>query len=57
VTLYMIGHGLTPFPRFLATIDEHKVDVVVDVRFKPFSARNPAFKESKLRELLPGDVR
>jgi uncharacterized protein (DUF488 family) len=52
VTLYTIGHGLTPFPRFLATIDEHKVDVVVDVRFRPFSARNPAFKEGKLRELL-----
>lgn len=52
MTLFTIGHGLTPFPRFLAELDANGVDLVVDVRFLPRSARNPAFSERNLREQL-----
>jgi len=52
VTLYTIGHGLTPFERFLAEVDARGIAVLIDVRYHPRSARNPAFSERNLRERL-----
>jgi uncharacterized protein (DUF488 family) len=37
---------------FVAALDAWGIDLVVDVRFLPRSARNPAFSERNLRETL-----
>lgn len=41
--IWTIGHWTCPIPDFLAPLDEHRIEVLVDVRAHPGSRRNPQF--------------
>lgn len=51
-TLFTIGHSNHPFPRFLALLRQHRIEVLADVRSMPFSRFNPQFNRSKLDSSL-----
>ncbi|MCF8571540.1 DUF488 domain-containing protein [Gordonia sp. HY002] len=54
-TIWTIGHWTCPIPDFLEPLDEHGVEVIVDVRAHPGSRRNPQFGSDALAEWLPED--
>jgi uncharacterized protein (DUF488 family) len=41
--IWTIGHWTCPIPEFLAPLDEHRIELVADVRAHPGSRRNPQF--------------
>lgn len=50
--LWTIGHSNHPADRFLALLQQHGIETVVDVRSQPYSRFSPQFGQSSLRELL-----
>ncbi|WP_132991869.1 DUF488 family protein [Gordonia zhaorongruii] len=54
-TIWTIGHWTCPIPEFLAPLDEHRIEVLVDVRAHPGSRRNPQFGSDAMAEWLPED--
>ena len=50
--LWTIGHSNHPADRFLAVLQQHGIETVVDVRSQPYSRFSPHFRQSRLRELL-----
>jgi uncharacterized protein (DUF488 family) len=51
-TVYSIGHSSLPIQALLDRLAEHRIDVVVDVRSKPYSPRFPEFDLPVLRQSL-----
>ena len=49
-----IGHGTLPLESFIALLKQHEIQVVVDVRSEPFSARAPHFNRRTLEAALRG---
>ncbi len=55
--LFTIGHSTHEFPRFLALLQQHGIEIVADVRSRPFS-RLPWFCRPSLeRELKENGIR
>ena len=50
--LWTIGHSNHPAERFVALLQQHGVETVVDVRSQPYSRFSPHFRQARLRELL-----
>ena len=50
--IFTIGHSNRTIEEFLALLDEHGVELVVDVRRLPGSARNPQFDQDDLASSL-----
>lgn len=53
--IWTIGHWTCPIPEFLAPLDEHGIEVLVDVRAHPGSRRNPQFGSDAMGAWLPED--
>ena len=51
-TIYTIGHSTRTIEQFLALLNAHEVQVVVDVRTIPKSRRNPQFGQDMLAPAL-----
>ncbi|HYE91828.1 MAG TPA: DUF488 domain-containing protein, partial [Terriglobales bacterium] len=51
-TLYTIGHSTRELADFLALLDQHAVELLVDVRRHPGSRRHPHFGSEALRRSL-----
>jgi uncharacterized protein (DUF488 family) len=52
MTIFTIGHGLLDLDRFVANLQAHEVETVVDVRSHPTSVRAPQFDKERLEEAL-----
>jgi len=50
--LYTIGHGRRPWEEFVAILDRHAIDRVVDVRWKPASRWCPWANRRRLEAAL-----
>jgi uncharacterized protein (DUF488 family) len=51
-TLYTIGHSNHTEQQFLDLLQQHHIEVVVDVRSQPFSRYNPQFSEHHLKRFI-----
>jgi uncharacterized protein (DUF488 family) len=51
-TIYTIGHSTRIIEEFIALLQEHKIEVLVDVRTVPLSRHNPQFGADALRTSL-----
>ena len=51
--IWTIGHWTCPIPDVLAQLDEHRIDLLVDVRAHPGSRRSPQFGADAMSEWLP----
>ncbi|GHO57573.1 DUF488 family protein [Ktedonobacter robiniae] len=51
-TLYTIGHSTRTFEQFLALLSAYAINLVVDVRIAPTSARSPQFNGETLAKAL-----
>ncbi len=51
-TLYTIGHSNHPPERFLALLQEHAIQVLVDTRSSPYSRYSPQFDRESLKQLI-----
>ncbi|MGN8025556.1 DUF488 domain-containing protein [Microbacterium sp. 22242] len=51
--IWTIGHWTCPIPDFLAPLDEHRIELLVDVRAHPGSRRNPQFGSDAMSQWLP----
>jgi uncharacterized protein (DUF488 family) len=51
-TLFSIGHSNHPIGKFLALLEQHRIEVLADVRSTPFSRFNPQFNRGRLEESL-----
>ena len=52
--LFTIGHSNHPIGVFRGLLEEHRIDVLADVRSAPFSRRHPQFNQGELRRALRG---
>jgi uncharacterized protein (DUF488 family) len=50
--VYTVGHGVRPLDELVRTLQEARVETLVDVRRFPGSRRNPQFNQGSLREGL-----
>ncbi|GEM88680.1 DUF488 domain-containing protein [Oceanithermus desulfurans] len=50
--LYTLGHANLPLERFLELLRENGVEVVVDVRARPFSRHNPQYNHRPFAQAL-----
>ena len=50
--LWTIGHSNHPADRFLALLQQHGIETVVDARSQPYSRFSPQFRQARLRNLL-----
>lgn len=50
--LWTIGHSNHSAAHFLALLQQHGIETVVDVRSRPYSRFSPHFRQSRLQELL-----
>jgi uncharacterized protein (DUF488 family) len=50
--LYSIGHSNHPETKFLDLLQQHQIQVLVDVRSHPFSRFNPQFNQRRLDAAL-----
>ncbi|MEZ5074683.1 MAG: DUF488 domain-containing protein [Solirubrobacterales bacterium] len=50
--IYTIGHSTHPVATFIAMLDAHGIETLVDVRTAPGSRRNPQFGKQALRQEL-----
>lgn len=53
MTLYTIGHSNAPLARFLALLTQQQIDVLSDVRSRPYSRYCPHFNRTSLNTSLP----
>jgi uncharacterized protein (DUF488 family) len=51
-TLYTVGHSNHSEEKFLDLLQQHGIEVLVDVRSQPFSRYSPHFNDSHLRRSL-----
>jgi uncharacterized protein (DUF488 family) len=51
-TIYTIGHSTHPIERFVALLQQHGIELLVDVRSTPFSRFNPQFNRAGLGQSL-----
>ncbi len=51
-TVYTVGHGLQALSELLDNLETHSIELVVDVRSYPVSARAPQFGRGPLQEAL-----
>jgi uncharacterized protein (DUF488 family) len=52
-TLYTIGHSTRTLDEFLATLQAHEIQTLVDIRAFPMSRRLPHFNRESLEMTLP----
>jgi len=52
VTIYSIGHSNRPIDAFLALLQKHRIEQLVDVRLFPGSRTNPQFGREALQQSL-----
>jgi uncharacterized protein (DUF488 family) len=52
--IYTIGHSKHPIDRFVALLQEHRIEALADVRSTPYSRFNPQFNREKLQTALKG---
>jgi uncharacterized protein (DUF488 family) len=52
VTVFALGHSTRPIDEFLQMLQEHAVEVLVDVRTVPGSRKNPQFNPEELAPAL-----
>ena len=45
-TLYSVRHSTRKFEEFMSIIEDEHYDILVDVRSKPYSRRNPQFNKT-----------
>jgi uncharacterized protein (DUF488 family) len=50
--IYTIGHSKHPIDRFVALLQQHRIDALADVRSTPYSRFNPQFNKEKLQPAL-----
>lgn len=50
--IYTFGHGAQSFKEFLDKINQFKIDLIVDIREKPFSRYYPHFNRNYLEKTL-----
>ncbi len=53
VTVFTIGHSTHPLEEFVAILQAHGIEQLVDVRTVPKSRHNPQFMRESLRRSLP----
>jgi uncharacterized protein (DUF488 family) len=53
LTLWTIGHSTRSFDEFVAVLDAHAIQLVVDVRSFPGSRRVPQYGRERLESTLP----
>ena len=51
-TLFTVGHSNYPVEVFLGMLQEHEINVVVDVRSVPYSRYNPQFNRDRISKSL-----
>jgi uncharacterized protein (DUF488 family) len=51
-TLYTIGHSTRPLDQFIATLQAHSIQTLVDIRSLPMSRRLPHFNREALAKTL-----
>ena len=57
-TLYTIGHSTRPLDEFMAVLQAHSIQTLVDIRSFPMSRRLPYFNREALERTLPdADIR
>jgi uncharacterized protein (DUF488 family) len=52
-TLYTIGHSTRPLDEFIAALQAHSIQGLVDIRSFPMSRRLPHFNRESLEKTLP----
>jgi uncharacterized protein (DUF488 family) len=52
-TLYTIGHSTRPLDEFVAVLQAHSIQTLVDIRSFPMSRRLPHFNREALEQTLP----
>jgi uncharacterized protein (DUF488 family) len=52
-TLYTIGHSTRPLDDFIAALQSHSIQTLVDIRSFPMSRRLPHFNREALEKTLP----
>jgi uncharacterized protein (DUF488 family) len=52
-TLYTIGHSTRPLNEFIAVLQAHSIQALVDIRSFPMSRRLPHFNRESLEKTLP----
>jgi uncharacterized protein (DUF488 family) len=52
-TLFTIGHSTRPLDEFVATLQSHSIQTLVDIRSFPMSRRLPHFNREVLEKILP----
>lgn len=52
--LFSIGYGNRPVTEFLALLEDHRIDVLVDVRSVPFSRFHPEYAREALKANVEG---
>jgi uncharacterized protein (DUF488 family) len=52
-TLYTIGHSTRPLNEFIAVLQAHSIQILVDIRSFPMSRRLPHFNRESLQLTLP----
>ncbi len=53
VEIYAIGHSTRPLDKFIALLQAHQVQTLVDIRTVPRSRTNPQFNSDNLERELP----
>jgi len=51
-TLYTIGHSNRSLEEFVSLLKQYSIQILVDIRAKPYSSRFPHFSQDLLRESL-----
>jgi uncharacterized protein (DUF488 family) len=51
-TLFTVGHSNHSEEKFLDLLQQHAIEVLVDVRSQPYSRYNPQFNESELKRAI-----
>jgi uncharacterized protein (DUF488 family) len=51
-TLYTVGHSNHSEEKFVGLLQQHQIEVLVDVRSQPFSRYSPHFNDSNLKRSL-----
>jgi uncharacterized protein (DUF488 family) len=50
--IFTVGHSTHPIERFLGLLQQHRIEMLADVRSTPFSRFNPQFNRSNLAQSL-----
>jgi uncharacterized protein (DUF488 family) len=50
--IFTVGHSTQPLESFIALLKRHRIEVIADVRSRPYSARFPHFSKEALQHSL-----